>query len=89
VVGIAALLNTKLLDNYFRSLNGNTQVNATDIRNMPFPDRITISKLGEIVHLSNISNIGIDLDYLAASVLNINKNNVKSLYEGEVINEKN
>jgi adenine-specific DNA-methyltransferase len=47
--GVAALLNTGLIDNYFRSLNGHTQVNATEIRNLPLPDASVIRKIGEIV----------------------------------------
>jgi len=47
--GVAALLNTYLIDNYFRSFNGHTQVNATEIRNLPLPDLPTIKKIGEII----------------------------------------
>lgn len=45
--GISALFNSKLMDCYYRSISGNTQVNATDIRKLPLPDYDVIRSLGE------------------------------------------
>lgn len=45
--GIAAFLNSNLVDKYFRIVNGNTQVNASDIRPLPFPEHNFIFKLGK------------------------------------------
>lgn len=47
--GIAALFNSSLLDVYFRSVNGNTQVNATELRSMPLPTLDLISEIGHAV----------------------------------------
>jgi adenine-specific DNA-methyltransferase len=47
--GLAALLNSKLLDNYFRTFNGNTQVSATELRTMPLPPLAMITELGRCV----------------------------------------
>lgn len=44
--GIAALLNCRLLDVYFRSFNGNTQVSATELRSIPLPAMEIIRKIG-------------------------------------------
>ncbi len=46
VLGIAAVFNSSLVDGYFRILSGNTQVNATEIRNMHFPSLETAAKIG-------------------------------------------
>ena len=44
--GLAALYNSHLLDIWFRAVNGNTQVSATELRAMPLPPRETIVALG-------------------------------------------
>ena len=44
--GIAAYLNSGLVDSYFRQFNGHTQVNATDLRTLPFPTRAALESLG-------------------------------------------
>jgi len=45
--GISYLLNSTLFDNYIRIVNGQTQVNATDIENLPIPDIAIIKRLGK------------------------------------------
>jgi adenine-specific DNA-methyltransferase len=49
VFGIAALFNSMLLDRYFRTISGNTQVNATEIRTMKFPDLDGVRRIGRSV----------------------------------------
>lgn len=44
--GLAAFLNSTLLDDYFRQFNGHTQVNATDLRNIRYPTSSQLEVLG-------------------------------------------
>ncbi len=69
--GIAAILNSSIVDNFFRSLNGNTQVNATDIRSMPFPEFRDIRKIGKIVYESKAFKDTSNPDDIVAEVLGI------------------
>lgn len=45
--GLAAFLNSTVLDHSFRLFSGHTQVNATDLRSMRYPTNATLIKLGE------------------------------------------
>jgi len=45
--GLLAYLNWSVVDSYFRHFNGHTQVNATDLRSLPYPAVSTLIKLGE------------------------------------------
>jgi adenine-specific DNA-methyltransferase len=44
--GLAAFLNSMLVDSYFRLFNGHTQVNATDLRSFKYPTRKALEFLG-------------------------------------------
>lgn len=46
VWGLAALYSSRLMNDYFRTANGNTQVSATELRAMPLPSRKAIVALG-------------------------------------------
>ena len=65
--GLAAFYNSRLLDTYFRCLNGHTQVNATDLRAMPLPASDFIVELGERVQ--QLVNPIDHLDQLIAETL--------------------
>lgn len=53
--GLYALFNSSLYDNYYRILNGSTQVNATEINLIRVPDRRTIEAIGEDIMGQNLS----------------------------------
>ncbi|MBS1575213.1 MAG: Eco57I restriction-modification methylase domain-containing protein [Bacteroidetes bacterium] len=73
MVGICAILNSELFDNYFQIFNGNVNVSATELREMKFPPLNDIKKIGYKIILSN--------DYSMTNVNNI----VNELFELEVI----
>ncbi len=45
-LGLFAYLNSTLVDQYFRCFSGHTQVNATDLRKLAYPDRATLEAMG-------------------------------------------
>ena len=51
--GLAAFLNSSLVDRYFRQFNGHTQVNATDLRSIRYPDLDTIKVIGRRIGKSS------------------------------------
>ena len=45
--GMYALFGSLLYDQYYRILNGSTQVNSTEVNTIPVPDRTTIESMGK------------------------------------------
>ena len=43
---VCAFLNSTLYDEYYRILNGSTQVNSTEVNSMPVPDMESIQEMG-------------------------------------------
>ncbi|MEK4310553.1 BsuBI/PstI family type II restriction endonuclease [Bacillus sp. FSL P2-0092] len=69
-MGICAFLNSSYVDKFFRIINGNTQVNASDIRPLPFPNYEFILEIGRKILEEEIKYS--DIDSL-----------IKETYEGE------
>ncbi len=58
--GLAAYLNSTLVDLYFRQFNGHTQVNAADLRNLKYPTREQLEALGSRIGAEFPDQAGID-----------------------------
>ncbi|MEO7000865.1 MAG: BsuBI/PstI family type II restriction endonuclease [Ktedonobacterales bacterium] len=54
--GLAAFLNSTLVDMYFRQFSGHTQVNAADLRALRFPSREALARLGKRVAIGRPQN---------------------------------
>ena len=65
--GLAAFVNSTIVDVYFRQFNGHTQVNATDLRNLRYPTRAQLESLGQ--KIGDVFPNQIDLDALVEGEL--------------------
>ncbi len=68
--GLEAVFNSVVLDRYFRSFSGNTQVNATEVRSMKFPDMDTLSSIGDLIRQANITSCSMK-EHVVLDVLEI------------------
>jgi len=59
-VGLYAFLNSTVVDQYFRRFSGHTQVNATDLRTITYPNRNTLQAMGREMKILNLSQDEID-----------------------------
>ena len=58
--GLSLYLNSSLVDNYFRQFNGHTQVNATDLRALPYPEGSVLERIGRNVDGQHLAQPEID-----------------------------
>lgn len=66
-LGLAALLNSAIVDRYFRISNGNTQVSAVELRNLPLPSADTIKAIGRSIEREGTE----ELDRVIADALDV------------------
>lgn len=59
-LGLFAFLNSTVVDQYFRRFSGHTQVNATDLRTLSYPDRDTLRAMGREIRKLDLSQSEID-----------------------------
>lgn len=59
-IGLYAYLNSTVVDQYFRRFSGHTQVNATDLRTLTYPERDTLQRMGRAIKPGNHSQTEID-----------------------------
>jgi adenine-specific DNA-methyltransferase len=64
--GLTVWMNSSLVDRFFRTFSGHTQVNATDLRSMRFPTRDALRRLG---HGTGPVTSQADVDHLVSAVL--------------------
>ena len=69
IIELAAILNSKLFDNYFRIFNGNVNVSATELREMPLPSLTLIKQIGDQLILNNIDFSQEQIDILVNQTL--------------------
>jgi adenine-specific DNA-methyltransferase len=58
--GLYAFLNSTVVDQYFRRFSGHTQVNATDLRTLTYPDGETLRAMGREMTTLNLTQEEID-----------------------------
>ena len=58
--GLAAYLNTTTVDRYFRQFSGHTQVNASDLRKLTYPDRTALEGIGSQLGPAFLFQEGLD-----------------------------
>ncbi len=58
--GLFAFLNSTVVDQYFRRFSGHTQVNATDLRTLAYPDRDTLEAMGREMKSLDLTQTEID-----------------------------
>lgn len=62
VYGLYVLFNSTMYDNYYRVLNGSTQVNSTEINSMPVPPMSIIESMGkELIQKKDMSEESCDM----------------------------
>jgi adenine-specific DNA-methyltransferase len=66
-LGLAALLNSAIIDRFFRISNGNTQVSAVELRNLPLPPADTIKAIGRLIEREGTE----ELDRVIANALDV------------------
>ena len=68
--GLVVWLNTSWLDEKFRLFSGHTQVNATDLRNLPYPSIDQLRRMGERLENENVAWSQELFDLIAKEVAN-------------------
>lgn len=70
-LGLFAYLNSTVVDQYFRRFSGHTQVNATDLRALAYPDRDTLRAMG--LGMKSLDFSQANIDQLVAKHLHANR----------------
>jgi adenine-specific DNA-methyltransferase len=68
--GLTAYLNSTLVDAYLRQFSGHTQINATDLRKLPYPTLVQVTRIGERVNSLELTQLALD-DIVEQELLNM------------------
>lgn len=72
--GLMVYLNSTFIDNFFRQFSGHTQVNASDLRKLPYPTLNTLREIGSWAE-KNHERLNNDLiDAYLSTIVNVSKN---------------
>jgi adenine-specific DNA-methyltransferase len=69
-MGLAAFLNSRLVDSYVRQFSGHTQINATDLRNLRYPTQEQLRAIGQRINRVSASP---ELDAIVAEELGMSE----------------
>lgn len=75
MIGLCALLNSSLFDNFFRIFNGNVNVSATELKSIPLPPIKEIKAIGKSL-IDSADYSGKAIDTLVAHFFEIEKQNI-------------
>jgi adenine-specific DNA-methyltransferase len=78
-IGLCALLNSEIYDTYFKIINGNINVSATELREMKFPPLNIIIDIGKSIIISNDYSVE-NINRLINKVLILENNQYKNRY---------
>jgi adenine-specific DNA-methyltransferase len=70
-IGLAAIINSRLFDLYFRTFNGNINVSATELRDFPLPNFQLIESLGQKINRGINTNELYNIDTLVSETFNL------------------
>ena len=59
-LGLYAYLNSTIVDQFFRRFSGHTQVNAADLRSLPYPSIDTVKSMGQTLKTAIVDQHEID-----------------------------
>lgn len=79
--GLYAFLNSTVVDQYFRRFSGHTQINATDLRSLAYPDRDTLRAIGR--DIQNLDLDQLDLDARVEHHLNASQASIPKVRSNE------
>ncbi|HDL7470222.1 TPA: Eco57I restriction-modification methylase domain-containing protein [Yersinia enterocolitica] len=75
--GLSAFLNSMLLDKYYRLFGGHTQINATDLRSLHYPDRKSLQRIGSYISSQGLSQENIN-EAINTEIKRLSKNDDKN-----------